>query len=297
MSASASARCYVATSLQDALAALGERGREGAVLAGGTWVMRARLRGERHERAYVAVGRIEAFSRIEVDDKELAIGAGVTHAALADFLLPFGEFRALMQAAAKSANPAVRNMATVGGNLCTTGFPAADLVPALLCLDAEVELRSSGSGPNRVPLSAFLAARENLGAGNLLTRVMVPRRQRRSAHVRLPLRKTGDYPVAIVSASCAATSDGSFSNPRIAIGSVEPTAMLWCGLQRKLDGGPLDPAAAAAAAAETIGDLHGRDGVEAPGWYRLRVLPALVRRAVDEIRHDIQAHQSKCRLP
>jgi carbon-monoxide dehydrogenase medium subunit len=282
-----SAGFHAATSIEDALAALDERKHEGAVLAGGTWIMRARLRGERQTSAFVAISGIDALRRIEVTQSELQIGAAATHAELARFLAPLGEFRALRQAAANSANPAVRNMATVGGNLCATDFAAADLVPALLCLEAQVELRQGSGEPQRMPMPAFLAARKAIQAGTLLTRVMVPRRQWRSAHIRLPLRKAGDYPVAIVSAACAVTEDGSFSSPRIAVGSVETVAMLWSALERKLDGRPPDPTAAAKAAAEAVGEMTARDGEEAPGWYRLKVLPTLVRRAVEQLEHAI----------
>lgn len=275
---------HVATTLPDALAALAERGSEGAPLAGGTWVMRGPLRGEQHRPAYVCIARLDALRAIEIDERALRVGACATHTELAAFLPPYPEFSALAQAAANAANPAVRNMATIGGNLCAADFAAADLVPALLCLEAEVELRSHGREPQRMSLSDLLAARKSLDPGTLLTHIIVRRQRRLSAHVRLPLRKAGDYPVAIVSVSCAVAENRTLSDPRIAIGSVEPTARLWRGLQEKLQGMPLDPAAAATAATETIGELHGRDGVEAPGWYRLRVLPALVRRAVEEIR-------------
>ena len=192
-----------------------------------------------------------------------------------------------MQAAGNSANPQVRNMATIGGKLCAADFAAADLVPALLCLEAEVELESHMGRLERMPLPAFLALRGNVGRGMLLTHILVPRRCRRSAHVRLPLRKAGDYPVAIVSLSCALADDGSFCDPRIAVGSVDRQATRWHGLEEKLAGTPLDPAAAAAAAAEVVGGLTARDGVEVPGWYRLQVLPALVRRAAEEIRRSV----------
>jgi len=246
--------------------------------------MRAQLRGEKHCLAYVHIGRVDELRALQISDHDLRVGAGVTHADLARFLLAYPEYRALAQAAGNSANPQVRNMATIGGNLCAAEFAAADLVPALLCLDAEVELGSHAGRLERMPLSAFLAMRGKFGAGTLLSHVLVPRRPRRSTHVRLPLRKAGDYPVAIVSMSCAVAGNGSFSDLRIAVGSVDRQGRLWPGLQEKLAGGPLDPAAAAIAAAQALGDLSARDGVDAPGWYRLQVLPALVRRAVEDIR-------------
>ena len=283
MTISADKRLLVPTSLSEALVALKAHGRDGAPLAGATWISRAPFRGEERRPVYVCIARIEALRAIEVNDGELRFGACATHAALAAFLEPYPEFRGLRQAAANSANPAVRNMATVGGNLCTADFPAADLVPALLCFEAEVELQSGADKAERMTMSDFLTERAHLSAGTLLTQIAVRRKPRRSAHVRLPLRKAGDYPVAIVSVSCP---EGEA--PRIAIGSVEPTARRWHGLEEKLGGGPLDSQAAAQAAAEMATDLSARDGVEAPGWYRLQVLPALLRRAMQEINQSGQ---------
>ncbi len=94
-----------------------------------------------------------------------------------------------------------------------------------------------------------------------------------SAHIRLPLRKAGDYPVAIVSVARAA--DGG---TRIAVGSVEPVARRWTALEAALAGQAFTPEVAQALAEKT-NDFIGRDGVEAEGWYRREVLPALVRRA------------------
>ena len=66
----------------------------------------------------------------------------------------------------------------------------------------------------------------------------------------------------------------------MAVGSVEATARRWPELERRLAGLALDPDTAAAAAEAELGAFTGRDGVEAPGWYRVQVLPTLVRRAV-----------------
>jgi carbon-monoxide dehydrogenase medium subunit len=91
--------------------------------------------------------------------------------------------------------------------------------------------------------------------------------------------------VAIVSASLERLSDGTVASVRIAVGSVEPVAKRWPALERALEGRPLDPEAAAEAARQRIRDFAGRDDVEAPGWYRMQVLPKLVRTAM----HGIQA--------
>ena len=270
---------YVAPSLAHALDALAERGADGAPLAGGTWIMRAPLRHEPKSPAYVGLGRVAELGQIEIDDDRVVIGAGVTHARLAEALRDVLDLQGLAAAAGRSANPAVRRAATVGGNLCTAGFAAADLVPVLLCLEAEVDV-ASRAGVQRLRLETFLAARDTLEPGRLLTQIRVPRSSARSAHARLPLRKAGDYPVAILSMSVTHDSTGRVERARVAVGSVEPVARRWPGLEAALTGAALDVASAERAATDLAGEFDGREGVDVPGWYRVAVLPALARRAV-----------------
>lgn len=278
---------YIARTLDDAVAALAERGREGASLAGATWIMRAPLRKQRHDLAYVALTRIEALRQVEIYDHEIGIGACVTHAQLAAALTALPDCIVLAQAAGHSANPAIRRVATVGGNLSTIDFAAADLVPALIALDAQVEL-STSQGTERLPIDQFLARRPGLGADCLLTRVIVPRKACRSAHIRLPLRKAGDYPVAIVSLAAEFALSGSVDRIRIAVGSVEASARRWSALEAALIGQPLDAFRAAEQAERHAETFDGRDGIEAPGWYRVKVLPSLVRRAVQALQQQVR---------
>jgi aerobic carbon-monoxide dehydrogenase medium subunit len=272
----AETRLYIAPTLDDAVAALAERGRDGAPLAGATWIMRAPLRQERHDLSYVAISKIASLRGLYIGDREVSIGACVTHAELAHELASAPDCRALALAAGNAANPAIRQVATIGGNLCTADFAAADLVPALLALNAEIELQGP-RGAERIPLSRFLEIRASLTPGLLVRRVVVPRMPRRSVHVRLPLRKAGDYPVAIF--SLAVTLDASGA----AVGSVEAAARRWHDLEAELIGRPLDPAHAAEKAENHCKTLRARDGVEAPAWYRLKVLPSLVRKAVSAL--------------
>lgn len=270
---------YVAPSLAHALDALAERGPDGAPLAGGTWIMRAPVRHEPMNPAFVGLGRVPELGRIEIGDDHVVIGAGVTHARLAEALRDLPDLQGLAAAAGRSANPAVRRAATVGGNLCTAGFAAADLVPALLCLEAEVEI-AARDGVQRLTLEAFLVARDTLEPGRLLTRVRVPRSSARTAHTRLPLRKAGDYPVAILSMAVTCDGTGRVERARVAVGSVEPLARRWPALEAALTGAPLDVASAERTATDLAGEFDGREGVDAPGWYRVAVLPSLARRAV-----------------
>jgi aerobic carbon-monoxide dehydrogenase medium subunit len=271
--------CSVLTpaSLAEAVAAITER--DATPFAGATWILRAPIRGEPLGGSYVAVSGLAELRAIETEGPEIAVGAAVTHASLGTALGGIADCGALVQAASGAANPAIREVATLGGNLCAASFAPSDLAPALLALDAQVEI-SRVSGVERHSIEAFLAARTSLPPGWLLTRVLLPRAGRVSAHARLPLRRAGDYPVAIVSVSMVRLPDGAVSSVRIAVGSVEPVARRWLALERILEGQPLDPDVAAEAARERTNDFLGRDSVESPGWYRTQVLPKLVRAAM-----------------
>jgi carbon-monoxide dehydrogenase medium subunit len=270
-------------SVEEAVAAVVERG--AVPLAGATWILRAPLRGEALAQGYAALGGA-GLGAVEIDEDDIRIGAGVTHAALGAALAGVEGFAGLAQAALQAANPAVREVATVGGNLCAAGFAASDLAPALIAAGAQVEIHTA-AGVERQAVEDFVGARAARPPGWLLTRVFAPRSARLSAHARLPLRQAGDYPVAIVSLSLELRADGAIASARVAVGSVEPVARRWPGLEQALEGRLLDPDAAAELARERIGDFEGRDGVEAPGWYRTQVLPGLARSAFRSLRGQV----------
>ncbi|MFN5038000.1 MAG: FAD binding domain-containing protein [Bradyrhizobium sp.] len=274
----ASTSIYVAPSLAAARDALSDYGAAGSPLAGGTWIMRSPIRHAPLRPHYVAIGRIAELTAIRIDSDAVEIGAAVTHAALAAALAGMPDFAGLAAAAGRSANPAIRTMATIGGNLAASDFAAADCVPALLCLDADVEI-SGRDGCEHLSLTDFLKIRSTLVPGRLVTRIILPRSERKTAHVRLPLRRSGDYPVAIVSLSVSLDAASRVRAARIAVGSVEAAARRWPRLEAALLGRPLDALEAARTAAGEFVSQFGRDGVDAPAWYRVSVLPGLVRRA------------------
>lgn len=277
--ASTTPALYRPASLDDAIERLATSDLDAVPIAGATWVMRSPARGEPFRGEYVSLARIEELGRIDDDGTNLTIGAAVTHARLAAALAGHPGLDVLRQAAAKSANPSVRRQATVGGNLCTTGFAAADLVPALLSLSAVAVVRGP-AGETRMPLTRFLATRGAAPPATVLSHVSVPLAPVVSAHVRLTMRRAGDYPVVIVSATAAVDDAGVVESATVAVGSVEPVARLWPEMAAALVGRRLDADAAVLAAREHAGSFQARESVEVDGWYRAQVLPAVVGRAV-----------------
>jgi aerobic carbon-monoxide dehydrogenase medium subunit len=268
-------------SVEEALADLEQ---ENAMpVAGGTWMMRAPLRHENEADCLVALHRIEGFARLEVLDDAISIGPLATHDLLARNLTKTPGLNVLREAAGRAANPGVRRIATIGGNIATSAFAASDFAPALLSLDARIII-ANRTGSRDLSIEEFLAGRAAFERPWLVTGIIVPSRKRLTAHERLPMRRAGDYPCAIVSVSTEIDDGGFLRDVRIGVGAVEAVARRWHALEQMLAG--RRPAEAEQAARDLIADFSGRDAVDAPGWYRTSVLPVLVRRAFATIEAD-----------
>lgn len=270
------------TTVEEAVTELERLGESGAPLAGATWVMRGPLRGEQLLAHYVALTGIDELRRVEPGDPTV-LGALLTHTELGQLIAGTGPLGSLAEAARSSAFPAVRNAATLAGNLCASPFPEADLVPALLAGDAELELATS-SGRRRLPVAEWVGTRAGRPPGELITHVAIPApRGRRSWFERLTVRAGGEYAVASVAVSVDLGADGRVSAARVAVGSVGEIPQRSPAAEEALAGKKLDERAGEEAGRAAAAGIEPRDSVSAPGWYRLEVLPALVRRAAGRI--------------
>ena len=262
----------MAQSVPEALEALSDQDAGAFLVAGATWVMRAQGRHMPIARRFIALSNIPQLGLIAKNGSDVVIGCMVTHHVLAQALPDIPALRALRQAAGGSANPGVRQVATIGGNICATDFAAADLVAAALCLDATVELQGV-KGTQTLALADYLAVRAHRSGAEVLTRISIPMSSACSAHARLTLRKAGDYPVVIVSMRAARRSDKTLCDVRIAVGSVEATARRWTSVERALEGQIPTPAELQGLAANHTAEFTPREDIGAPGWYRAEVLP------------------------
>lgn len=272
----ATASLILPETVEAAIAALRDGG--GEILGGGTWIMRGPTRYEPVPDRLVALDRIAELHDCTVLDDRIRLGAMARHDRIAGLLPPDEDLRGLAIAAGQSANPGIRRLATVGGNLAAHGFAAADLVPALMCLDASVEV-ATAAGRTEMSVADFLAIRRAPGP-RIITHVRFDRSHRRTAHARVPMR---DYPVCIVSLSLALDQHGRIGDLRLAVGAVEPDARRWPVLEAAARGMVPDPAVMEALARDHIGEFSGHTALDAPAWYRRRVLPSMVRRAFEQV--------------
>ena len=278
-------------SLQEALAHLGKHQANVRLLAGGTDLIPS-MRQKLFEPEYVLDLRgIPDLRGIRPRPDGAEIGALTTIRSIerSDFLRE--HYPVLTEAAATVASPVLRNMGTIGGNICLDtrclwynqsltwrkgcGFCikkdgdlchvapggmkcwaafSGDTPPALLCLNAEVEIASS-EGARRIPLADFYSGLgdnyRKLQPNELVTRVFLPATSADYSGVYRKLRIRGsiDYPLAGVAVALK-RSNGHIADARIGITAVNPAPLLVKGATELLAGKAIDQALA-----EAVGDL------------------------------------------
>ena len=269
------------TELSDALDALDADPL--AIIAGGTDFYPARV-GRALDDDVLDITGIEALRGIALADGVYRIGALARWSELIAADLP-PCFDGLKLAAREVGGVQIQNAGTVCGNLCNAS-PAADGVPPLLTLDAEVEIAST-RGLRRVALGDFITGnrRTILERGEMVTAVLVPARQAgaRTTFLKLGARKYLVISIVMVAALIEAADDDTVAAARIAVGACSEVARRLNSLEAALAGRPLDGMLGAVATAEHLAGLSPIDDVRGPAAYRRDAALTLVRRALDRL--------------
>ena len=149
------------TTVGEAIGFLSTHSDKVKVLAGGTDLIISMKRREVLPEYVIYIKAIQGLDYIEyAQESGLRIGALTTHSAIADSPIIRDRFGLLATACGKVGTPQVRNMGTIGGNICKAG-PSQDSIPALLVLDARFKLVSS-KGERLIPLTGSLLHRFRL---------------------------------------------------------------------------------------------------------------------------------------
>jgi CO/xanthine dehydrogenase FAD-binding subunit len=256
------------------------------VFAGGTDLMvRARQRLEAG--TVLDVARVPELRRVALRGGELLLGAAVTYAdCLADPTIRQA-CPLLGQVATRFASPAIRNVATLGGNVANAS-PAGDGVAGLWALDAQVEAITPDGAVTR-PISGLVVGpgRLALPSGSVLTAFRVPAvvPGEGTAFYKLVNRAWPEHPMAIAVASVAVRlrldAAGRVGLARVVLGAVAPTPVRALAAEAALSGEAPGPDTLAAAARATTEAAQPIDDLRASARYRHAVLPALARTALD----------------
>lgn len=191
-------------------------------------------------------------------------------------------FDALKSAAREVGSVQIQNRGTVAGNLCNAS-PAADGVPPLLALNAEVELVSK-AGVRRMPLGEFIVGNRKTQrmADELLAAVLVPRglEDAASAFVKLGARRYLVISISMVAAVVQIRERRVF-DARVAVGSCSLVAQRLHALEGELVGTSVHDGLSAVARREHLAPLSPIDDVRATAEYRMDASLRLVQRALN----------------
>ncbi|MCB2093795.1 MAG: xanthine dehydrogenase family protein subunit M [Rhodobacteraceae bacterium] len=268
--------------LQEAVKSLTAGGKRAVPLAGGTNVLvdvrSQRLAPER----IVDLGRIGGLRGITVDGGRVTLGPRTTVSDLLASEEIAATAPALVESARVFAGQMVRNTATVAGNIAC-GSPAADLVPPLLALDAEVTLTGT-TGSRTLALCDFYTGykSDQRAPGELITAIgwPVPAKGSFGSFYKLARRK-GDAITVVGVAVGLGLKGGRCVGVRIALGSVAPTPMRARKAEGLLEGEAPVPERIARAALAAAQECSPIDDVRATGEYRRKMVEVLVARLVN----------------
>jgi len=260
--------------LDEALQALA---RPHVVLAGGTDFYPARV-GRVVDEDVLDITAIADLGGVSETDEGWRLGATTTWSELLDAPLP-ALFDGLKLAAREVGGRQIQNAGTLAGNLCNAS-PAADGVPPLLALDAEVEL-AGRAGTRRMPLASFIIGNRltALDQHELMVAIHVRKRthQTRSAFLKLGARR---YLVILI-AMAAATVEvdaGRIAAARVAVGACSAVAQRLPLLEAALQGAPLDQRIGNLVTDGQLAPLAPIDDVRGSAAYRHDAVVTLLRR-------------------
>ena len=277
--------------LEEAVKALAET--RGVVLSGGTDFFPARVDRPITE-TVIDISRVRELKGISFEADRILIGGRTTWSEIASVALPRG-FDGLKSAAREIGGIQIQNFGTVAGNLCNAS-PAADSVPPLLTLDAEVRL-ASASGTRTLPLGDFILGNRKTArrADEILTSVAVPRRLGDAASSFLKLGARRYLVISIVMVAVTILNDkwngdvnderngqGScVAEARVAVGSCSAQARRLTRLEASLVGAAARPGLGKLATADYLDALSPIDDVRGTAAYRRDASLTLVQRAID----------------
>jgi CO/xanthine dehydrogenase FAD-binding subunit len=253
-------------SVDECLKLLGQRGPAAKLLAGGTDLLPQMKNGLLKPGRVIDLSGVADLRVLQPDDgRGFRVGAAVTARQIERDARVRSLYPALAESGALVGSIQVRNLATVGGNLCNAA-PSADMAPPLVALDAEAVIAGPRGRRRSVPLASFFTGVRQtvLKPNELLIEFVIPTPGPRSGGSYLRHTPRRELDIAVVGVASQITlTDGVCSKARIALAAVAPIPVRATAAEQSLEGQPLtaeriaQAAALAVEAAQPISDQRG----------------------------------------
>jgi len=270
--------------IEEALSLLEKYNGKAKAIAGGTDLIVQIRDGKISPEFLVDIGGIEGLDYIHYDKSQgLSIGALTSIRTLEKSRVLQQHLPILSQAAGQLGSVAIRNVGTIGGNLCNAA-PSAETAPSLIALGASVRIVGPG-GERKLPLEDFFTGPGTtaLGRNELLLEIQVPLPAPNTKGVYLKHGQRGTIDLAIVGVAAVITfePDGlTCSHVNLALGAVAPTPIGTRSAADILKGKKLDEVLIARCAKDIVGETQCISDVRASDEYRREMVEVFTRRAL-----------------
>jgi len=290
--------------VDEAFALLNQYGKKAVLIAGGTDVIVRVKQKNMSPELLISLQGIPGLDRIEYDGT-LRIGPMVTHRTIEKSESIRKEFSALADAVDVLGSAQIRNVATIGGNICTAA-PSADTVGPLLALGAQLKLKGSKS-ERTIPIDQFFSGpgQTVLSQGEILTEISIPKPlpNTGSAYWKHQRRQALDLPILGVAVllsldkatvTCSdllcttspistvlhslAEDELACKEIRIALGVAAPTPMRAKKAESLLRGKKISDELLERVAITAAEEAQPRDSIRGEAWYRRDMIKVLVKR-------------------
>lgn len=271
--------------LEETFRLLDKHGKKAELIAGGTDVMVVVKLSNRSPEVLISLRSIEELRYIQKRDA-YHIGALTTHRMIETSTLIKNELSALYQGASQVGSVQVRNVATIGGNLCNAA-PSADTAAPLLILDAVLTLKSS-KGERHVSIQDFFVGPSETVKmwDEILTEIIIPGKMETfgTAYYKHARRKAMNLPIIGVAVGLSLDKDQTIGDARIALTVAAPTPIRVHQAEAYLRGKTLtdDLLKEAGEIASAPECCSPRDSLRCDGWYREDMVRVLIPRVAKE---------------
>ncbi|MFQ5802606.1 MAG: FAD binding domain-containing protein [Candidatus Methylomirabilales bacterium] len=274
------------SSVEEAREILGRGGGQYKPLAGGTDVIIQLRRRARNYRGLVNIKRLPAMGAWSAEPGNgLRMGAATLMREVETSPTVAERFPSLVDSVKVIGSIQLRNIATIGGNLCNAS-PSADTAPSLIVLGATTTFVNNGSVPQTAPVEEFFAGPgcSVLGPEGLLLRVDVPEPPGMSGDCFERFSPRGAMDIAVASAASRVTLDpasGKVKDVAIALGAVAPTPVRAPKAEDVLRGHEPTPELLAKAGTIAREECNPIDDIRGSAAYRRAMIAVLVRRTLE----------------
>jgi carbon-monoxide dehydrogenase medium subunit len=273
---------FTARSVEEAITLLSEYGENARFVSGATDLLMQMKRGEAAPECLIHLGEIRELDYIRFDETGgLRIGALTTIVKVANSPWIRGKFGILAEAAGMLGTPAIRNQATLGGNLCNAA-PSADTAPPLLVLGANAKIVGK-EGEKIVPIEDFFVGpgQTVLGQDHLLAEIRVPNIPARSGGAYLKQKRRRGADLAVVGVAAWVVVRGKvLEDVKVALGAVAPTPIRAKEAEEILRGRKLDQELLEKSGQAAASEASPIDDIRSSADYRRELLAVLTKRAI-----------------